>query len=388
MRLIAWTCTLFYVFVASAQAEVAVKIGYLRQMVERPPVLSNLDPVPDDLGIAGAQVGLADNQTTGGFLGHDYTFEIVDVPVGDDVLAAARDVLSGTRLMIVDAPATDLLRIADLPEAQGAILFNVAAAETVLRDADCRANVLHTLPSDAMRADALMQFLVKKRWTRLAMISGAHEEDTALADTFRASAEKYGLNIAAEKAWNFDADMRRNAAQEVPAFTQDLGDHDVLLVADARDDYGRYIPYNTWLARPVAGTEGIVPAAWSPVVEQWGAAQLQSRFADHAHRAMRPRDYAAWAAMRTLGEAVTRTGAAAPDILRNYILSDAFELAGFKGRAMSFRAWNGQLRQPIPLSTPRALVAQAPLEGFLHQRNELDSLGLDQPESQCAAYGG
>ena len=67
--------------------------------------------------------------------------------------------------------------------------------------------------------------------------------------------------------------------------------------------------------------------------------------------------------------------------------SDEFELAGFKGRPLTFRAWNGQLRQPIPLVHPRALAAQAPLEGFLHHRNELDSLGLDQPESACAAFG-
>ncbi|MDE9450050.1 ABC transporter substrate-binding protein [Aliiroseovarius sp. Z3] len=386
MRLIAYTSVIFWLSVSSLQAEVSVKVGYLRQMLDRPPVLSNLDPVPDDLGLAGAQVGLADNQTTGGFLGHEYTLSHTDVPVGGDVLAAARDMLAVSSLLIVDAPAAALLRIADMPEAQGAILLNVAAADVALRNADCRANVFHTLPSDAMRADALMQFLVKKKWVRLAMISGAHDKDAALADVFRASAEKYGLSIAAEKAWNFDTDMRRNAAQEVPVFTQDLGDHDVLLVADTRDDYGRYIPYNTWLARPVVGTEGVVPAAWSPVVEQWGAAQLQSRFTDGAGRTMRPQDYAAWAAIRTIGEAVTRTGSAAPDVLRAYILSDEFELAGFKGRSMSFRKWNGQLRQPIPLSTSRALVAQAPLEGFLHQRNELDSLGLDQPESQCTAY--
>ena len=97
-------------------------------------------------------------------------------------------------------------------------------------------------------------------------------------------------------------------------------------------------------------------------------------------------DYAAWAAMRTLGEAATRTNSTDPKTLRDYILSDAFELAGFKGRALTYRHWNGQLRQPIAIAHPRALVAQAPLEGFLHQTNELDSLGLDRPESKCEAF--
>ncbi|MEO0362499.1 MAG: branched-chain amino acid ABC transporter substrate-binding protein, partial [Pseudomonadota bacterium] len=69
-----------------------------------------------------------------------------------------------------------------------------------------------------------------------------------------------------------------------------------------------------------------------------------------------------------------------------YMLGGAFELAGFKGRPLTFRAWNGQLRQPVPLTHPRALAALAPLEGFLHQRNELDTLGIDEPESACAAF--
>jgi ABC transporter substrate binding protein (PQQ-dependent alcohol dehydrogenase system) len=181
--------------------------------------------------------------------------------------------------------------------------------------------------------------------------------------------------------------MRRNAAAEVPLFTQDLPDHDVLLIADEIDDFGRYIAFNTWLLRPIAGTEGLIAQGWSAVVENWGAAQLQSRFLDAHQRTMTPRDYAAWAAVRTIGEAVSRTGSADAAVLRAYILSDAFELAGFKGRAMTYRRWNGQLRQPIVLAGPRAMVAMAPLEGFLHQTNELDTLGLDAPESACTAFG-
>lgn len=117
-----------------------------------------------------------------------------------------------------------------------------------------------------------------------------------------------------------------------------------------------------------------------------GAAQLQSRFTEQNGRKMNAQDYAAWAALRTLGEAVTRTNASDVATLRAYILSDEFELAGFKGRPLTYRDWNGQLRQPIAVAHPRALVAQAPLEGFLHQVNEMDSLGLDRPESMCEVF--
>ncbi|MEC8795356.1 MAG: branched-chain amino acid ABC transporter substrate-binding protein, partial [Pseudomonadota bacterium] len=169
-------------------------------------------------------------------------------------------------------------------------------------------------------------------------------------------------------------------------FTQDFGEYDVLIVADETDDFARYIAYNTWLPRPIAGSEGLRPRTWAPVVEQWGAVQLQSRFNDQSARDMRPRDYAAWAAVRAIGEAVTRTNQGEVDTLRAFMLSDDFELAGFRGRPLTWRDWNGQLRQTIPLVTERAVVANAPLPGFLHQHNELDTLGIDRPESACTAF--
>ncbi len=366
----------------------AVSVHYLRQFVPPPPTLSNLDPVPEDLGVAGGQLAKSDNLTTGQFLGQDWNVAFTTVPDGGDFVAAARAALAETDLVIVDAPANQLLQLADLPEAREALILNAGSDTPALRAKDCRANVLHTAVSLPMRSDALMQFLTKKRWTKIAMIEGQQPNDMALANAIDTSARKFGLKIKWRKTWSFDADMRRNAADEVPLFTQDMAKADVILVADAANDFARYIPYNTWAPQPVIGSDGLIASAWAPVVEQWGAAQLQSRFKDSADRAMRPKDYAAWAALRTIGEAVTRTGAADAKTLRRYILSDDFELAGFLGRPLTFRQWNGQMRQPIPLTHASAMVARAPLEGFLHPRTELDTLGLDAPESGCTAFEG
>ncbi|MCC1494975.1 ABC transporter substrate-binding protein [Cognatishimia sp. F0-27] len=363
-----------------------ITVHYLKQEVTAPPTLSNLDPVPEDLGIAGVQLGLADNETTGRFLGQSWTLEVVRVPPEGDFDAALTAALAATDLLILDARADRLLAAADRPDAAAALLFNVGAPEPRLRDADCRANVLHILPSRAMLSDALMQFFVTRRWTSLAMIVGSAEPDIALAQAYAESATKFGLSIGARKTWAFDADMRRNASREVPLFTQDLGDYDALLIADAANDFARYIPYNTWRPRPVAGSEGLTPKVWDRVVEAWGAAQLQSRFEDQSNRAMQDRDYAAWAAIRAIGEALTRTGSPEAAALRAYMLGPDFELAGFKGRPLTFRGWNGQLRQPIPLTHRGALVASAPLEGFLHPETELDTLGKDAPESRCTAF--
>lgn len=369
-----------------AMAEPFLTIGYLKVETPRPATLSNLDPIPEDLGIAGARTGMQDNQTTGKFLGHEYALLFERVEIGEQAQGKAKEMLATTPYVIVDAPANVLLAIADLPEAKGALLFNTSAGDVALRDGACRANVFHTLPSDAMRTDALAQIFVQKRWRDLVMIEGSYLEDQSYAAAMRRSLKKFGLKLSGEKTWDAGADMRRTAAQEIPLFTQDFGDYDALILADELHDFGRYVLYNTWQARPIVGSEGLSALTWSPVIEQWGAAQLQSRFGAQNGRAMQSLDYAAWAAVRSLGEAVTRSNSNDPAQLRTYLLSDAFELAGFKGRALTYRDWNGQLRQPIALAHPRALVAQAPLEGFLHHVNELDSLGLDRPESTCEAF--
>ncbi|KMK66988.1 ABC transporter substrate-binding protein [Puniceibacterium sp. IMCC21224] len=374
------------VFAGDLAGGLAVGVTYLRHEVAPPPTLSNLDPEPADRGVAGAALGMQENATTGQFLGQHYSLDVVSIPEGGDFLAAVRAALTGSDLLLLDAPAEDVLAAADLPGAAKALFLNVSAADSRLRGSDCRTNLLHTLPSLDMRADALVQMLVQKRWRDVAMITGPNPVDHAFADAIEASIHKFGLEIGSRADWDINADMRRNAAAEVPLLTQALGDFDVLIVADEAHDFGRFVQYNTWLPRPVAGSEGLVPRTWAPVIEQWGAAQLQARFSDHAGRAMSDEDYAAWAAVRAIGEAVTRTGRTDAVALRAYLLGDDFELGGFKGSPMTFRAWNGQMRQPIALVHPRALVATAPFDGFLHQRNPLDTLGLDESEAGCEAF--
>ncbi len=362
-----------------------VPILYLEQQVKHPPVLSGLVVWPKDEGLRGAELAIADNSTTGRFLKQRYNLEPVVAAPDEDAVGMARKLLDGgPRLVLLNVSGPSVSAIAALPEAADDLIFNVGSPDVSLRNEACMAKVLHTLPSRAMLSDALMQFLAKRRWTSIFLIEGSRAGDTAFADALRLSAKKFGLSIDHEKKWIEDADMRRNASAEVPVFTQ-ARSYDVIVIADEEHDFGPYVMYNTWLPRPVAGSAGIVPVAWDRVVEQWGAAQLQARFEDLAGRGMRSIDYAAWAAVRSIGEAVTRTGSADPAALRAFILSDQFSLAAFKGAKMSYRRWNGQLRQPIPLVHPQAVIATAPIEGFLHRVSELDTLGLDEPESKCSA---
>jgi len=95
-------------------------------------------------------------------------------------------------------------------------------------------------------------------------------------------------------------------------------------------------------------------------------------------------DYDAWVAVRAIGEAATRSKTAAPRDLIAYLKSPGFELAAFKGRKLTFRDWDGQLRQPILIGTAKLPVSVSPQPGFLHQVTELDTLGFDKPEKDNA----
>ena len=229
---------------------------------------------------------------------------------------------------------------------------------------------------------ALAQFLVMRKWQRALLVVGQTDDDRAYAAALRRAMKRFGMQLVAEKAWTFDNDQRRSAQADMPLFTQ-TAEYDVVLVADERGDFGEYLPYQTWYPRPVAGTQGLTPTGWHKTVETFGAAQLQKRFEAQAGRWMNDRDFAAWMAVRSVASAVSKLRQAEPRALQQLLLSEQLPLDGFKGRKLSYRPWNGELRQPIPLVQPRALVSTSPQEGFLHPFNEMDSLGYDRPEVTC-----
>lgn len=337
----------------------------------------------DGEGVQGARLGAGDNNTTGRFTRQGFALEEFLLGDGADPVEAARRLFSqGYRHLLVNLPGPVLTQIAALPEAGNSLIYDVGSSDDELRGASCAANVLHLLPSRAMRADALAQYFARKRWQKLFLVIGPEHGDELYSAVVRRAAARFGLKIVSEKKWQHSFDERRTPESEIPVFSQGA-EYDVLVVADESGYFGDLLSYRTWLPRPVAGTQGLVPTSWHYTHEQWGAIQLQNRFKDQTGRWMSEVDYAAWLAVRAIGEAATRTRSLQFDTLRNFLLSPDFSLAGFKGVPLSFRAWDGQLRQPVLLAAARSLVSVAPVEGFLHPKNELDTLGFDQPETPC-----
>jgi ABC transporter substrate binding protein (PQQ-dependent alcohol dehydrogenase system) len=370
-------------------AALQVKVGVLRQIHPRDPISIRDIPALDD-GIAGANLAASDNNTTGSFLNQHYSVEDAPVKPGADPVAAFKALLAhGVTLVLADLSAADLVKVADAAHGQDVLIFNISAPDDSLRAQDCRANVIHVAPSNAMLADAVAQYLIWKNWPRWLLVKGSHPADEQLAQAYEHSAKKFGGKIVDERTYVDPGGGKRSDTgmiliqKNMPLVSQKAPDYDVLIAADDSQVFGLNLPYRTWDARPVAGSGGLVPTSWDSSMDQWGATQLQNSFADHFHREMNKRDYNAWVAMRMIGDGVTHKNTGDPKVLHDYFLGEKFGIAAYKGQRLSIRSWDQQLRQPILLSDGRTVVSAAPEPGFLHRSTTLDTLGVDKPESKC-----
>ena len=377
---------------AQTTPSIPLKIAYLHGPREKIR-LSLLDiPAADD-GLAGLTLAINDANDSAGFTGGP-TFTVVDMPISgpEAVTKALNDVVNnvgnaGVMAVVADLDAASLLALADalkpLP------VFNASARDERLRESDCRANVFHIAPSWAQLADGLAQFSTVRQWRRWVLIRGSHPADQQFADALRRAAQRFAVKIVGEREFADRGGARRSDSgiveiqRQMTELTQELPDYDLLVVADDSEVFGGYLPYRTWQPRPVAGSAGLVPTSWDGAFDQWGAVQLQNRFIRLAHRPMSAKDMQAWTAGGVIAQGIARR--ASPDAagLRTALLSPQFAIAAFKGQPLTFRDWNQQLRQPILLFDGRNSVSVSPQEGFLHEVSELDTLGVDRPETHC-----
>jgi ABC transporter substrate binding protein (PQQ-dependent alcohol dehydrogenase system) len=375
--------------VTSVTAEpVEIGIGYLGR-ADIGQTLSPVEQPAHDDGIAGARLAIEDNNTTGKFLNQRFNLDERRLKEGEDVAQAATELAGKTGFILADLPPDDLLKAADALRGRGTMLLNIGAADDRLREQDCRANVIHVAPTRSMLADGLAQYLVWKQWKRWLLVSGSHDNDKLFADALRRAASRFGAKIVEERTFEDTGGARRTDSgvtliqRQMPVFTQKAPAYDVLVAADESEVFASYLPYRSWDPRPVAGSAGLKPVSWDPAQDQWGAIQLQNRFMKLASRRMSALDMQAWTAARMIGEAASRAKSGDTKVLVDFLKGPDFSIAAFKGTRLTLRDWNLQLRQPVLLADGRMIVSVSPQEGFLHQVSELDTLGVDRPETKC-----
>jgi ABC transporter substrate binding protein (PQQ-dependent alcohol dehydrogenase system) len=334
---------------------------------------------------AGAQVGLDEAQALTRVLKIEFALERITVKSPAEVASAvaqARDA-KNIHFFLVDAPAEAFKPLADAIKGRDILVFNTTAEDDALRRNLCSAELVHTLPSLAMSTDALMQYLISRKWSNLLVLEGPLPADAAMVKALENSVKKFGARIVAKQQFKPGTDPREREKNDVALLSAGSRDYDVVFVADHAFDFARQVPYHTVRARPVVGSIDLEPTAWHWTWEHNGAPQVNSRFYKLTNgRHMEGLDWAAWIAVKMVVQATLRTRSAEFEPQRKFILGEG-SFDGNKGLAVSVRPWDHQLRQAVLLAASYTVVARAPVEGFLHKTNDLDTLGDDEPETPC-----
>lgn len=345
------------------------------------PVYTGLSLKDPHRPLDGARLGMRDTRVLGRALKVDFALDerlVAPGAVADAVRAAAQD---GALAVLLDLPPDAMAEAIAAAAGQG-VLINLRDPDGRWRGADCAPGLLHTVPSDAMLSDALAQYLRAQDWGTVLLLHGDAPRDAALAEAARASARKFGLKITADRGFTLTNDPRQRDQSNIRLLTGGAR-YDVVWLVDSAGEFGRYVPYATYLPRPVVGTEGLRPRTWDWTFERYGAPQLNQRFRRLADRDMGPEDWAGWAAVQAVVNAVRAAGSADPGAVRGALTGDDLRIDLYKGVPGSFRPWDGQLRQPVLLATHDAVIDVAPLPGFEHRTDTLDTLGVDAGETAC-----
>lgn len=262
------------------------------------------------------------------------------------------------------------------------IVFNVASGHDALRAAQCEANALHTYPSQGMQMDALAQYLAARSWNQALLLVGPQPQDVLLHNAWLRSARRYGIKATKTQPFKLSGDPRERDMANVRLLTNERG-HDVVLVLDSDGEFARGVPFNTQWPRPVLGASGLTALAWQPQWDLHGGPQLSRRFARLAQRPMQAQDWAAWVAVKSVVSVLAEQPKASVAQQLQALRSGQVFVDGFKGPRLSYRAWDGQLRQPVFLGSADGVASVAPLDGVMHPVDTLDTLGMDEKESAC-----
>lgn len=286
--------------------------------------------------------------------------------------------------VLLDLPDAELQQLASTaavgPDAP--ILFNIGSASDALRGSACTLSMLHTYPSRQMLSDALAQYLAARSWTQALVLYGPQPQDKLQLDSFLRSAKRYGLRVNKTLQFKLSGDPREREQSNTRLLTNDKG-YDVVAVLDSEGEFARALPYTTQWPRPVVGSNGLTAMAWHPHWERNGAPQLSRRFVRLAHRPMAAQDWAAWIAVKSIVAVLTEQPKSTVAEQLRLLRGGQVYVDGYKGPRLSFRPWDGQLRQPIFLGHADGVAGIAPFEGVLHPTEVLDTLGVDQKESIC-----
>ncbi|WP_233254926.1 branched-chain amino acid ABC transporter substrate-binding protein [Limnohabitans sp. T6-5] len=302
-----------------------------------------------------------------------------------DQLAATLQQLQTDKVAywLLDLPDALMPQAVQAAQKAGALAINASSPLDSLRSQSCGASaVLHSYPSQSMLADALAQFLAARSWREVLVLQGSSPADQLQLQAWQRASKRYGLKTTDTKTFKLSGDPRERDAANPKLLTAERK-HEVVAVWDAEGEFARSLVYATQWPRPVLGSSGLTALAWHAQWERYGGPQLNRRFVKLTQRPMTGQDWAAWVGVKSLVTAWVAEPKGTPQTLAARLRTGQVQVDGFKGQSLSYRAWDGQLRQPVLLAHADGVVQTAPMEGVLHPIDTLDTLGVDDKESPC-----
>jgi ABC-type branched-subunit amino acid transport system substrate-binding protein len=359
--------------------------------------------------IMGAQLGAEEADVTAGMFGTKVELIIEDATTSDNLLPMARKLMTQEHVSAIVA-ALDDASTADLSafcQQAGVVCLNTGARGGELRGEKCQRLTFHVEPDLAMYTHAMGHWLVqnnRKRWQFVVSERAFGQEVYLRASRFlqQQGGTELGRWVLTQGQADFKDMLARLANGDAEAVVV------ALRGAQLRHFLERYkaaglntllagVPLDMFALWQVnsAALQGVWVSAWYHGLERFSARELNRRFSRRFEKPAESFAWANWAAVKLVLEGMLRSGHAGASGLAAY-LEGAPPFDGHKGKALTFRAWNHQLRQPLYVLKAREdkpenardllqLMGEVPPSAAPGRpvMDVLDTLGEPKTESRC-----
>jgi branched-chain amino acid transport system substrate-binding protein len=359
--------------------------------------------------VMGAQLGTEEAEVTAGMFGTKVELVIEDTVTAENVVATVSRLSGQANLLAIIGALDDLgtATLSDAAQQQRLVFVNAAARGGALRSEKCHRYTFHVEPELAMYADAIGQWLLqnnRKRWYFVVSGDSFGQEIYRRASDLlrRQGGMDLGRSSSAPGERNYQAVLAQLARVEA----------EVIMVALMGEELRHFLAQSKaaglttliagapldmvamWRGDP-APAQGVWATSWYHELERYSGRELNRRFVRRFGKPAEAYAWANWAAVKLLVEGALRRASADSVALINY-LESAPPFDGHKGKALTFREWNHQLRQPLFIVKAREaepenawnlfeVVAEMPPPAARGKpaAELLDTLGESKADSNC-----
>jgi ABC-type branched-subunit amino acid transport system substrate-binding protein len=338
---------------AQPQVPRVVRIAHLSRR-------QGLDAEIASYAIMGAQLGAEEADVTAGMFGTKVELIVEDATTPENILTLARKLSTSENVSAIIAAVDDLSTagLSAFAQQQRVLCLNTAARGGDLRGEKCHRSTFHVEPDLAMYTHAMGQWLVqnnRKRWYYIVAEGATGQEVLDRGSRFLQHQGGTDLGRAVVSAGQ--SDYKDVLAHLAP------GDAEAIVVALRGDELRHFldqykasglnvllagVPLDMlalWQTGPEA-LQGVWVTSWYHGLERFSARELNRRFYRRFERPAEGFAWTNWAAVKLVVEGVLRSASTDASALVNY-LEGAPPFDGHKGRSLTFREWNHQLRQPL-----------------------------------------